>query len=182
MYLVSRLFHLVAPTLRTLTILQHPDIRLPRIDITFPVLREVSLLADDAVLVQPEPQWSNARDPESKDCREHNQPRFPSLTHLHVVHEGSKRHSWERTLLLWSAEAPALTHLRVSQASNIVPEVLEGLAYEGFPANKAAYRESSAHPDAFRFTHSDHPAPCAAACQRSRASPGDQRPVRSAQR
>ncbi|KAI9068403.1 hypothetical protein FKP32DRAFT_1618942, partial [Trametes sanguinea] len=141
-YLVSRLFHLVTPTLRSLTILQHSDIRLPHIDITFPVLREVSLLVDDAVLVRPEPQWSNARDPESEDRREHNQPRFPSLTHLHVVHEGSKRHSWERTLLLWSAEAPALTHLRVSQASNVVPEVLEGLPTKAFQRTRPRVEEA----------------------------------------
>ncbi|KAL7281178.1 hypothetical protein ACG7TL_004486 [Trametes sanguinea] len=135
-YLISRLFHLVAPTLRSLAILQHPDIRLPHVDITFPVLREVSLLADDAVLVQPEPQWSDARDPEDIDRDAHIHPRFPSLTHLHVVHEGLKRHSWERTLLLWSVEAPALTHLRVSQASNILPEVLDGQPTRAFQRTK----------------------------------------------
>ncbi|CDO72780.1 hypothetical protein BN946_scf184994.g33 [Trametes cinnabarina] len=108
-YLASRLFHLVAPTLQSLAMLQHPDIALPQLNIAFPVLWEVSLPADDAVLIRPEPQWTNEpRHAERGDCNTRRAPCFPSLTHLHVLYEGSK------------------------QVSNIIPGALEGTPMKAF--------------------------------------------------
>ncbi|KAH9858649.1 hypothetical protein C2E23DRAFT_864520 [Lenzites betulinus] len=139
-YLVPRLLRLVAPTLETLAILQHPDIHLPHIKVELFALRELSLLADDAVFVRPSPEWQahTTRRFAFDDLQTRVPASFPSLTHLHIVYEGGKQHSWERTLPLWIALAPALTHLRLSQASNLHPEVLQGISTRSFPRMNGA--------------------------------------------
>ncbi|EJF57747.1 hypothetical protein DICSQDRAFT_182991 [Dichomitus squalens LYAD-421 SS1] len=137
-YLVPRLFQLVGPTLETLTILMHSDIVLPYVGGHFPKLRELSLLADDRLFVRPEPQWTTAvgtfDHEELARFWNHaiHSPPFPTLTHLHIVYEGPKQIPWERTLPLWGKLAPEVTHIRVSQASKLMPEVLEGIATKSF--------------------------------------------------
>ncbi|KAI0745130.1 hypothetical protein C8Q76DRAFT_604537 [Earliella scabrosa] len=136
-YLVPYLFSLVAPTLETLAVLQSPDVRLPYVGTAFPVLRELSLLADDQMFVRADPVWSESqgrasfeslRIPDQKKSQDGDGgPPFPSLTHLHVVYEGPKAHPWEKTLPMWGKLAPSVTHIRVSQASNLIPEVLESM-------------------------------------------------------
>ncbi|KAI0823704.1 hypothetical protein BC628DRAFT_1382903 [Trametes gibbosa] len=149
-YLVPRLLRLVAPTLETLAILQHPEISLPHIKVELFALRELSLLSDDAVFVRPSAEWEahanrRHRFDDLKTCAP---APFPSLTHLHIVYEGGKQYSWERTLPLWTELAPALTHLRVSQASNLHPEALEGMPTRSFPHMHAAhgYRAALSYP------------------------------------
>ncbi|KAI0674817.1 hypothetical protein C8Q78DRAFT_1075180 [Trametes maxima] len=130
-YLVSQLFRLIAPSLETLVILQHTGIPLPLIaGIDFPMLRELSLLADDCIFARPKPMWESHA---ALDSPNQHDSHFPSLTHLHIVFEGPKQHSWERTLPLWTRLAPALTHVRVSQALNLIPEVLEEISSNSFP-------------------------------------------------
>ncbi|KAI0371062.1 hypothetical protein BV20DRAFT_993824 [Pilatotrama ljubarskyi] len=135
-YLVPRLFALVAPSLRTLVILQHPDIALPYVSVT--------LLADDGIFVRPTPRWMNRR----IDYDHHDLPPFPLLTHLHVVFEGGKQHSWAKTLPFWAELAPSMTRLRVSQASNLITEVLEAMSTSSFPhaSSTPEFRAALAHP------------------------------------
>ncbi|KAI0331021.1 hypothetical protein GY45DRAFT_1322948 [Cubamyces sp. BRFM 1775] len=141
LYVVPQLFHIVAPTLQSLVILQHPAISLPYVGVPLPALRELALLASDTILVETKAQWTahpsrhSFIEEEEEGDRKHP-PHFPALTHLHVVCEGSKQHGWERTLPAWAEKAPALTHLRVSQAVNLVPEVVEQMATKSFPRNK----------------------------------------------
>ncbi|KAI0644623.1 hypothetical protein C8Q79DRAFT_1001904 [Trametes meyenii] len=145
-YLVSQLFRLTAPSLETLVIMQHPGIPLPLImGIDFPVLRELSLLADDCVFARPKPMWESHA---SLDNSAQHNSHFPSLTHLHIVFEGPTQHAWERTLPLWTRLAPALTHVRVSQAINLVPEVLEEISSNSFPhsAPSPEFRETLTFP------------------------------------
>ena len=52
-------------------------------------------------------------------------PNFPALTHFHIVDGGVlKKLSWESTLQRWTQLAPAVTHMRVSQANKRVLEML----------------------------------------------------------
>ncbi|KAM5543111.1 hypothetical protein V8D89_002985 [Ganoderma adspersum] len=137
-YLVPRLFQLVGPTLETLAVLQHADVALPYAGGQFPRLRELSLLADDHLFVRPKPHWARAAgDPEREELAWFWDqvalfPPFPALTHIHVVYEGPKRIPWEKTLPLWGRLAPEVTHVRVSQASKLMPEVLDGIASKSF--------------------------------------------------
>ncbi|OBZ66664.1 hypothetical protein A0H81_13498 [Grifola frondosa] len=64
---------------------------------------------------------------DSNDAPVHSpddEPPFPALTHLHIVCQGDKLHPWEQTLPLWALLAPALTHLRISQANTRIHEVV----------------------------------------------------------
>ena len=136
-YLVPRLFHLVGPTLETLAVLQNADVALPYVGGRFPHLRELSLLADDHLFVRPDPHSRTTGDPEREELawfwdQAALFPPFPALTHLHVVYEGPKHIPWEKTLPLWGKLAPAVTHVRVSQASKLMPEVLDGIASSSF--------------------------------------------------
>ncbi|KAI1785371.1 hypothetical protein LXA43DRAFT_976252 [Ganoderma leucocontextum] len=137
-YLVPRLFQLVGPTLETLAVLQHADVALPYAGGHFPRLRELSLLADDRLFVRPEPHWTTVARTSDREELERfwsdvtRVPPFPALTHLHVVYEGPKQVPWEKTLPLWAKLAPEVTHIRVSQASKLMPEVLDGIASKSF--------------------------------------------------
>ncbi|KAI0633637.1 hypothetical protein C8Q77DRAFT_1116050 [Trametes polyzona] len=149
-YLVPRLFRMVAPTLETLSILQHPGIALPQVSVEFFALRELSLLASDAIFVRPSPLWLSLSAPHGFTYTDRLPAPFPSLTHLHIVYEGSKQHSWEKTLPMWAELAPAMTHLRVSQASNLIPEVLEAMSMppRSYPRARATpeFRLALSHP------------------------------------
>lgn len=153
LFLVPHLLRLVAPTLETLAILQHPGISLPYVKVELFALRELSLLADDRMFVRPspraEPHVQTLRS-DFDDLDTRVPASFPSLTHLHIVYEsGAKQHSWEKTLPLWAALAPAMTHLRVSQASNLIPEVLEAMSTRAVPRGARGtpeFRGALAHP------------------------------------
>ncbi|KAH9940537.1 uncharacterized protein BXZ73DRAFT_88754 [Epithele typhae] len=137
---LSHLLTLAAPTLRSLVLVQCAEIRLPLLRVPdggFPALAELTLLADDRAFVRapgPGALVSGQNDPSdfdfygvANDFSPSAPPTFPALTHLHVVCTGPKLHGWERTLPRWTTLAPALTHLRVSQASARVPPVLAEL-------------------------------------------------------
>ena len=175
-FFVSQLFSLVAPTLRSLVILQSADLPLPYVGgVQFPMLRELALFGDDRMFnvwaepdrsqepsglirdeilydVFDEAPWasdevlrfidgpphrslskrsssssSSSRRPGSRaaDALGDFTVPFPALTHFHIVDEGMlKERLWESTLQLWTRLAPAVTHLRVSQASEPVLEML----------------------------------------------------------
>ena len=170
---LSRLLQVAAPTLRSLAFLQCAEVRLPLLALPrdgFPVLRELTLLADDRALVRapgpgalvagqndpsdfvyygvpvdlgpllpndpiartsPVPSATAASSDANSDGAAspfaERPPSFPALTHLHIVCTGAKLHGWERTLPRWAAIAPALTHLRVSQANSRIPPALAEL-------------------------------------------------------
>ncbi|KAH9940536.1 uncharacterized protein BXZ73DRAFT_98967 [Epithele typhae] len=83
--------------------------------------------------------------PESDVGLEPTAAAFPALTHLHVVYEGAKATPWEKTLPVWSRLAPGLTHLRVSQASKLVPEMLDTPTLT-IPRAHVRARSESPHP------------------------------------
>ncbi|KAI0744048.1 hypothetical protein C8Q80DRAFT_1106635 [Daedaleopsis nitida] len=133
-YLLPRLFALAAPTLKTLTVLQCSEIVLPAVQaVVFPVLRELTLLADDRIFVDPAPVLERGAATSRTSTTASDCAAFPSLTHLHVVYEGPKTHPWEKTLPLWGELAPSVTHLRVSQASKLIPEVLRTISAARHP-------------------------------------------------
>ncbi|RPD63759.1 hypothetical protein L227DRAFT_584290 [Lentinus tigrinus ALCF2SS1-6] len=129
---VSRLLQLAAPTLRVLTVLQCPEIRLPLVRYCLPALRELTLLGDDRMFLRVEgpgalvPGQNDPSDFElySVPAGPPDEPPLPALTHLHVVFTGLKLHPWEKTLPQWAAIAPAVTHLRISQGNARVAPVL----------------------------------------------------------
>ncbi|OBZ66602.1 Galactose oxidase [Grifola frondosa] len=98
---LTHLFTLVAPSLRTLTAPRSAS----RSTTWFPFLDDPS----DFNGVPADPPYGA--------------PPFPALTHLHVVCPGDKLHPWEQTLPLWAVRAPALTPLRISQGSACIYEV-----------------------------------------------------------
>lgn len=129
---VSRLLQLAAPTLRSLVVLQCPEIRLPLVHYRFPALRELTLLGDDRLFVRvpgPGALVAGQNDPSdfvfyAVPTEPPKEPPFPVLTHLHVVFTGPKLHPWDQTLPRWTELAPAVTHLRVSQGNSRLPRVL----------------------------------------------------------
>ena len=140
---VSRLLQLAAPSLRSLAVLQCADIRLPLVHYhqhRFPLLRELTLLADDRLFVRAPGSGAlvvGQNDPSDFDlygvpeALPEDTP-FPALTHLHIACAGPKLHPWEKTLPIWSVLAPAVTHLRISQAGPRTPGVLAEML--GVPA------------------------------------------------
>ncbi|KAI0356326.1 hypothetical protein OH77DRAFT_253726 [Trametes cingulata] len=143
-FLAPRLFDLVAPSLGTLVVLQDPNNPLPYVSVKLLALRELALLADDGIFVRPAPRWMNRR----TDYDHRDIPPFPLLTHLHIVFEGDKRQWWAKTLPLWAELAPAMTHLRVSQARNLIPKVPDAMSTSSFPhANsRPEFEATSVHP------------------------------------
>ena len=132
---VSRLLQVAAPTLRTLAVLQCAEVRLPLVhyhQLQFPFLRELTLLADDRIFVRAPGEGVlvvGQNDPSDFDlygvpAEPPEDAPFPALTHLHVVCAGAKLHPWEHTLPMWAPIAPAVTHLRISQACARTPAVL----------------------------------------------------------
>ncbi|KAI0674816.1 hypothetical protein C8Q78DRAFT_965163, partial [Trametes maxima] len=125
---VSQLFRVLGPTLRTLTIIQAPEVQLPLVYFSFPLLEELTLLGDDRLFVRlgnlgvhlagqndhSDFHFYGLPSPDEERPDDAPVP-FPSLRRLHVIATARKLHPWEQTLPRWAALAPAVTHLRVSQ-------------------------------------------------------------------
>ena len=126
---VTRLLQTVAPSLRTLTVVQARQIRLPLLWYNLPALRELTLFGDDRLFLRlPQPGLLVSGESDDSDFNmygvssflatgETSEPTcvpFPSLERLHVVLAYPKLHPWKQTLPHWAALAPRLTHLRLS--------------------------------------------------------------------
>ncbi|KAI0331026.1 hypothetical protein GY45DRAFT_674611 [Cubamyces sp. BRFM 1775] len=128
--LTTDLLSLVAPHLETLTVLQSPDISLPMVQCSLPVLRELTLLADDRIFIRlPDEHPNFGGWPEPSDTTFYppclgpldleaiaTNPSFPALKRLHLVDGGYKRLPWDTTLPVWAKLAPQLASLRISCA------------------------------------------------------------------
>ncbi|KAJ8497140.1 hypothetical protein ONZ51_g681 [Trametes cubensis] len=126
---ITRLLQAVAPSLRTLTVVQARQIRLPLLWYNLPALRELTLFGDDRLFLRlPQPGLLVPGESDDSDFNtygvssfpatgETSEPTcvpFPSLERLHVVLAYPKLHPWKQTLPHWAALAPRLTHLRLS--------------------------------------------------------------------
>ncbi|KAH9858650.1 hypothetical protein C2E23DRAFT_864521 [Lenzites betulinus] len=107
---VSALFARVASTLRTLVVLQTREVRLPVVRYHLPALRELTLLGDDRLFVRVA--RPGVRLPREGDDSDFN---FYGL------------HPWEQTLPHWAALAPGVTHLRISQGSAQVAQMVRDM-------------------------------------------------------
>ncbi|EIW63152.1 uncharacterized protein TRAVEDRAFT_43459 [Trametes versicolor FP-101664 SS1] len=135
---VSALLARVADTLRTLLVLQSREVRLPLVRCRLPALRELTLLGDDRMFVRvPRPGILVPREGDDSDFALYDVPLpsadgpegapFPALRRLHVVYALPKLHPWEDTLPRWAALAPAVTHLRISQGSAQVAQMIRDM-------------------------------------------------------
>ncbi|KAI0745127.1 hypothetical protein C8Q76DRAFT_23823 [Earliella scabrosa] len=119
--LMTRLFALIGPDLKTMTVLQNNEILLPYVRATFPNLRELTLLDEDRMFLRSELKPDGWAEPSDKDFYSAGPPPnkdelaaspiFPALERLHLI-EGN----WQDTLPLWVYAAPRLAHLRLSSA------------------------------------------------------------------
>ncbi len=132
--LLSRLFVLIGGHLKTLTVLQSPTIPLPFVRCTLPALRELTLLADDRLLVRlpsesvDHSSWVELSNTEFYAARAPldlteiaANPPFPALERLHVVDVSGedvarKRLPWATTFPVWAKLAPRLAVLHFSHA------------------------------------------------------------------
>ncbi|KAI0768683.1 hypothetical protein BD413DRAFT_493675 [Trametes elegans] len=130
---VSRLLQLAAPTLITLAVLQSREVRLPLVQYRpFPALRELTLLGDDRTFVRlARPGLLIPGESEEFDFNLYGvgvpaaqSAPFPALRRLHLVFAFPKLHPWQQTLPEWAARAPALSHLRISQGTGQVQDML----------------------------------------------------------
>ncbi|KAI0356327.1 hypothetical protein OH77DRAFT_253149 [Trametes cingulata] len=154
---ISRLFAVVADTLRTLTVLQSREIRLPLVHCRLPTLRELTLYGDDRLFVRPPPpgiRLPGESDPSDFNMYDVPLPSadapdgvpFPALKRLHLVFAYPKLHPWEKTLPQWAVFAPGVTHLRISQGDAQVPQILRdmlGVPPSIVPAPLAPARDES---------------------------------------
>ncbi|KAL1942737.1 hypothetical protein VTO73DRAFT_4977 [Trametes versicolor] len=135
---VSALLARVAATLRTLVVLQSRDVRLPLVRCRLPALRELTLLGDDRMFVRvPRPGVLIPREGDDSDFALYDVllpsadgpegAPFPALRRLHLVYAWPKLHPWEDTLPRWAALAPAVTHLRISQGSAQVAQMIRDM-------------------------------------------------------
>ncbi|KAI0633638.1 hypothetical protein C8Q77DRAFT_1157821 [Trametes polyzona] len=140
---VSTLFARVGRTLRTLTVVQSYEVRLPLVRYHLPALRELTLLGDDRLFVRvPRPGLLIPCEGDESDFDFYGVPLpdpdgpdgapFPCLERLHFVYGWEKLHPWEQTLPCWAELAPAVTHLRISQGSAQVPQMVRDML--GLPA------------------------------------------------
>ncbi|KAI0769789.1 hypothetical protein BD413DRAFT_493408 [Trametes elegans] len=132
--LIPALFDFVAPHLRTLALLQSDRFALPAITPTLPRLRELTLLTGISVMLRecdafddttgrstassisagPSPSTSDTDSSATPSCP---YARFPALKRLHVVCGRLRDYTLRDALAPLPRLAPALTHLRISNAT-----------------------------------------------------------------
>ncbi|KAI0661343.1 hypothetical protein C8Q70DRAFT_1043941 [Cubamyces menziesii] len=147
--LLPDLFELVAPHLRTLALLQSDGFTLPPIRNVLPRLRELTLLVGISVMLNGEDGFqvdgrsraSHLRPHGSESPEDADIPvlcaRFPALERLHVVCGRHRDFRLRDTLAHLPRLAPALTHLRISNATYTheacIPEFLRAALGMPFP-------------------------------------------------